>query len=510
MAECQVESSTKNELPFGMRVLAVDDDRVCLRLLETQLKACGYQVTATQHALTALELLRENKDNYDIVISDVEMPDMDGFKLLEIIGLEMDIPVIMLSVKSEISYMMKGVQHGAVDYLVKPVRLEDLKLIWKHVIKKSLLVKKESNDPSNTHIQKQKAENDRYSITTRKSMDKIKEKEDYVHENSDGEPSKQKRQRLSWSADLHTHFIKAVNHLGLDRAVPKKILDVMNVKGLTRENVASHLQKYRKTLKRNGIELQQQYCGGPHPHGFGVNSPGSVILSFNPQVHAKLNFLEHGLNEYQKDSMMISSGPSWYTNCSVAPSPFQHFASFPQAGHFKMEQDGYSSNSLGTKRADPVSGFKNLSYQSLRPTLDQVEGSMKNFYQNSLIVGGISCPDSSSQLHHPPNENSFETLLENNNAGSDASAKRNPCNINKYFFDDVADLDLSAQSSRDMLDMQIYDGETFEDTFQSEFAKHQPEDSSIESLFCLDKSNSMDDLNTVLKQVFHLMSSFIC
>ncbi|RZS10540.1 hypothetical protein BHM03_00041783 [Ensete ventricosum] len=168
-----------------------------------------YAVTATQHALTALGLLRENKDNYDIVISDVQMPDMDGFKLLEIIGLEMDLPVIS-------NYVMKGVLHGAVDYLVKPVRLEDLKLIWKHVIKKSLLVKKESNDPSNTHIQKQKAENDQYSITTRTSMDKIKEKDDYAHENSDGEPSKQKRQRVSWSADLHTLFIKAVNHLGLD------------------------------------------------------------------------------------------------------------------------------------------------------------------------------------------------------------------------------------------------------------------------------------------------------
>ncbi|RRT53480.1 hypothetical protein B296_00037243 [Ensete ventricosum] len=429
MAECGAESSRKNEFPLGMRVLAVDDDRVLImnRLTLFFINDVQYAVTATQHALTALGLLRENKDNYDIVISDVQMPDMDGFKLLEIIGLEMDLPVIMTSVKSETSYVMKGVLHGAVDYLVKPVRLEDLKLIWKHVIKKSLLVKKESNDPSNTHIQKQKAENDQYSITTRTSMDKIKEKDDYAHENSDGEPSKQKRQRVSWSADLHTLFIKAVNHLGLDRAVPKKILDLMNVKGLTRENVASHLQKYKKTLKRNGIGLQQQYCGGPYPHGFGVNSPGSVILSLNSQVHAKLNFLEeHGLNEYQKDSLMISSGPSWYTNCSVAPSPFRHFASFPQAGHFKMEQDGYSSNSLGNERADPVSGSKSLSYQSLRPTLDQVEGSMKNFYQNSLIVGGISCPDSSSQLHDPPNENSFETLLENNNAGLDASAKLNP------------------------------------------------------------------------------------
>ena len=45
-------------------------------------------------AQEALNLLRERKDCYDIVISDVNMPDMDGFKLLEYVGLEMDLPVI--------------------------------------------------------------------------------------------------------------------------------------------------------------------------------------------------------------------------------------------------------------------------------------------------------------------------------------------------------------------------------------------------------------------------------
>lgn len=51
-------------------------------------------VTTCCLAREALSLLRERKDGYDIVISDVNMPDMDGFKLLEHVGLEMDLPVI--------------------------------------------------------------------------------------------------------------------------------------------------------------------------------------------------------------------------------------------------------------------------------------------------------------------------------------------------------------------------------------------------------------------------------
>jgi CheY-like chemotaxis protein len=54
----------------------------------------AFAVTTTNQAVTALKLLRENKNKFDLVISDVHMPDMDGFKLLELVGLEMDLPVI--------------------------------------------------------------------------------------------------------------------------------------------------------------------------------------------------------------------------------------------------------------------------------------------------------------------------------------------------------------------------------------------------------------------------------
>ena len=53
-----------------------------------------------------------------------------------------------------------------------------------------------------------------------------------------------------WTPQLHKRFVDVVAHLGIKNAVPKTIMQLMNVEGLTRENVASHLQKYRLYLKR--------------------------------------------------------------------------------------------------------------------------------------------------------------------------------------------------------------------------------------------------------------------
>lgn len=69
---------------------------------------------------------------------------------------------------------------------------------------------------------------------------------------NDDDPSARtvKRPRLVWTPQLHKRFVDVVAHLGIKNAVPKTIMQLMNVEGLTRENVASHLQKYRLYLKR--------------------------------------------------------------------------------------------------------------------------------------------------------------------------------------------------------------------------------------------------------------------
>ncbi|XP_007011983.2 PREDICTED: two-component response regulator ARR18 [Theobroma cacao] len=261
------EDGGKDWFPLGMRVLAVDDDPICLKVLENLLRKCQYHVTTTNQAITALKMLRENRNKYDLVISDVNMPDMDGFKLLELVGLEMDLPVIMLSAHSDTKLVMKGITHGACDYLLKPVRIEELKNIWQHVVRRK---KTDSKDQIKAPNQdKARAGNGEFGQTSTgssdqkvnkkrkdQSEDEEEEGEDNGHENDD--PSTQKKPRVVWSVELHRKFVAAVNQLGLDKAVPKKILDLMNVEGLTRENVASHLQKYRLYLKRLSSVATQQ------------------------------------------------------------------------------------------------------------------------------------------------------------------------------------------------------------------------------------------------------------
>ncbi|KAK4477812.1 hypothetical protein RD792_017075 [Penstemon davidsonii] len=215
-----------DQFPAGLRVLVVDDDPTCLRILEKMLRNFLYEVTKCNRAEIALNLLRDNKNGYDVVLSDVHMPDMDGFKLLELVGLEMDLPILMMSADDSMDVILKGVTHGACDYLIKPVRMEALKNIWQHVVRKRKYEWKEKDFEQSGSF---------------KEGEKCQDRND---------TSELKKPRVVWSVELHQQFVNAVNQLGIDKAVPKKILELMNVPGLTRENVASHLQKFRLYLRR--------------------------------------------------------------------------------------------------------------------------------------------------------------------------------------------------------------------------------------------------------------------
>ncbi|KAL2941359.1 Two-component response regulator ORR21 [Bienertia sinuspersici] len=135
------QSGTNNndsEFPDGMKVLVVDQSPVCLKLITTLLRKCRYQATEMNNFAEALTVLKQNKDNFDIILTNVyDKGQINGFKLLEA-GIEYDIPVIMISASEDVEIIKKGVDHGARDYLVKPVYLPEIKNIWQHVFRKNV------------------------------------------------------------------------------------------------------------------------------------------------------------------------------------------------------------------------------------------------------------------------------------------------------------------------------------------------------------------------------------
>ncbi|CAH8324500.1 unnamed protein product [Eruca vesicaria subsp. sativa] len=251
--------TSSDQFPCGLRVLVVDDDTSCLIILEKMLLRLMYQVTICSQADVALTLLRERKGCFDLVLSDVHMPGMNGYKLLQQVGLEMDLPVIMMSVDGRTATVMTGINHGACDYLIKPIRPEELKNIWQHVVRRKLPRTCQGLDSSSSleslfSVSGCSGE----SLKRRKNKRRVDREEEEDDDLLDPGNSS-KKSRVVWSMELHQQFVKAINHLGIDKAVPKKILELMNVPSLSRENVASHLQKYRLYLKRlRGVASQSR------------------------------------------------------------------------------------------------------------------------------------------------------------------------------------------------------------------------------------------------------------
>ncbi|KAL2550331.1 two-component response regulator ARR10-like [Forsythia ovata] len=147
--------------------------------------------------------------------------------------------------------MLKGLENGAAFFIVKPICPDNLRDLWQFAAmkKQNQVVIEETNKSSDETAVSQSSVNEDRDSKKEHSRKKspIKEGNEKGEGNSG---AKSKKGKVIWTNSLHNRFLEAIRSIGLDRAVPKKILEVMNVPGLTRENVASHLQKYRIFLKR--------------------------------------------------------------------------------------------------------------------------------------------------------------------------------------------------------------------------------------------------------------------
>jgi DNA-binding response OmpR family regulator len=107
-----------------MKALLIDSDQDLLDVMTYSLRREGYEVTSAADGLQALERLRMNPP--DIVVTEVRLPKLDGFEICRRIRHISEVPIIIVSGRTDERHILRGLQLGADDYVTKPFSLKQL------------------------------------------------------------------------------------------------------------------------------------------------------------------------------------------------------------------------------------------------------------------------------------------------------------------------------------------------------------------------------------------------
>ncbi|XP_045821848.1 two-component response regulator ARR14-like [Trifolium pratense] len=321
----------------NVRVLVIDHDINHLNTIEKMCSQFNYPVKTCSKVSEALNLLMEKKDCFDLVLIEAQMPDMNSNDFLQQVTQQINISVIMMCVDDTISDVKKAIENGACIYWIKPLSENQIKYMWKYV---ALRIWNE----------KTKQEIDE---TFEGECMKTKEKGE---KNKDKHDSPMEKLRVVWTPELHKIFVSAVMELDSDNVVPTKILDKMNVPGLTREHVASHLQKFRLYLKEKEKEKQQQIQN--HQNDI-MKSSFCPNFSHAIQQH---NSMSYGCGSSQQVSNELIARNFPYQYLMWRPlSPESNNTSPPQQEHRVNDVDQTSPASVNhqitTTRSLPMSSL---------------------------------------------------------------------------------------------------------------------------------------------------------
>ncbi|XP_011039348.1 PREDICTED: two-component response regulator-like APRR9 isoform X2 [Populus euphratica] len=143
-----------------LSVLLVEADDSTRQIIAALLRKCSYRVAAVPDGLMAWETLKGEPHNIDLILTEVELPLISGYALLTLVtehAVCKNIPVIMMSSQDSISMVLKCMLKGAADFLVKPVRKNELRNLWQHVWRRQTL--SAGQIPQNLHKVEASSEN---------------------------------------------------------------------------------------------------------------------------------------------------------------------------------------------------------------------------------------------------------------------------------------------------------------------------------------------------------------
>ncbi|CAN8257334.1 unnamed protein product [Cochlearia groenlandica] len=140
-----------------IRVLLVENDDCTRYIVTALLRNCSYEVVEAANSIQAWKVLEDLNNHIDIVLTEVLMPYISGIGLLcKILNHKSrrNIPVIMMSSHDSMGLVFKCLSKGAVDFLVKPIRKNELKILWQHVWRRCQSSSGSGSESGTNHTQK--------------------------------------------------------------------------------------------------------------------------------------------------------------------------------------------------------------------------------------------------------------------------------------------------------------------------------------------------------------------
>ncbi|KAM7261174.1 hypothetical protein ACFE04_026649 [Oxalis oulophora] len=225
--------SSKMEFAIEFRnnvlIMVVDGDLQSLSTTVEIFHSSGYQVESATQASDALDILHMRHEEIDLILADANLFDMNVNNFMHTSRKISTAPIVLMSTHNEKDVMLECVSKEVeLFYVIKPIKLSDVEDFWQFVASKK---KWAEGNPIG----------DKGETPVRISVNPTAYNESRVN--------KSERRKRIWTNEFQTKFELAFNFLGSDEASPKKIRDLMNEPCLTIKQIASHLQKYRETLK---------------------------------------------------------------------------------------------------------------------------------------------------------------------------------------------------------------------------------------------------------------------
>ncbi|CAH8353957.1 unnamed protein product [Eruca vesicaria subsp. sativa] len=274
---------------MNITVLVVDDDPISLSIISNMLKTPIYidkpfgeiTVMTANDSSEALSKLRCQFNNIDVVITDYHMPGLNGAQLKKRINEEFgNLPVIVMSAEMNNEIEQEALSSGAVCFMSKPIKPNDCNIICQHAL--NYKINGGSKEIQNTNSTSNPDDGSSGAKATKKS-------------------------KITWTTSLQSQFDKAIEHIGIHKVTPKKILEFMDLDYLTKAHVASKLQKFRKSMKKDvekirtamiSIDPQRSYS---HKTSLSKNNllnsqPGYGLGQSSPMINKNAGF--HGFDNY--------------------------------------------------------------------------------------------------------------------------------------------------------------------------------------------------------------------